>query len=64
MALPMSSSLFEFVSTQHHSDITKVKALLIKQIKESLTYYSETVASSMHNAYTFETAYTNRRNEL
>ena len=46
MALPMSSSLFEFVSTQHHSDITKVKALLIKQIKESLTYYSETVASS------------------
>ena len=46
MALPMSSSLSEFVSTQHHSDITKVKALLIKQIKESLTYYSETVASS------------------
>lgn len=46
MALPMSSSLFEFVSTQHHSDITKVKALLIKQIKESLTYYSKTVASS------------------
>ena len=46
MALPMSSSLSEFVSTQHHSDITKVKALLIKQIKESSTYYSETVASS------------------